>query len=577
MPTPHVTAALLVAALVIPNAAGALPIPQTPLPTTPRFEGGPATPHPVAAPAPPRHPFMAPNERSNLHDDAYQTDTYRGYGPLGRGGLSTTSTDSYLGVCGSVTFDSKGRIVTVCVGIGSTIMRLLDPHTLKELATYTLPARSLLGGGGGNPFQNFTGGGYFYLDNHDRAVLGSSDHHLFVIQDNTDGPPGLKLVRDVDLTSAMTESDGIISVLPDWSGRIWFITKAGIVGTVDQKTNAVKAFDTHETIGNSFAVDSDGSVFVVTDAALYRFVAGASGAPQVTWREKYANTGQQKPGQSQAGSGTTPTLMGKGLVSITDNADPMNVVVYHRTPGYKGTRELCRQPVFTKGASSTDQSLIGTAKSMVVENNYGYQGPQSVAASLTTTPGLTRVDIDADGRGCHIVWTSNEIAPSVVPKLSLGAGLVYTYTKPPGHLDDAWYLTALDWTTGKTVYRALAGTGIGFNNNYAPVSLGPDGTAYVGVLGGLVALKDNQPLPALVEAPFPRLKLTVSCTRKARVTGTGIESVEFRAAGMRRRHDTRAPFSVTLKRAAHGRLTAIVTLIDGREQTLRKTLRRCRA
>jgi hypothetical protein len=35
-----------------------------------------------------------------------------------------------------------------------------------------------------------------------------------------------------------------------------------------------------------------------------------------------------------------------------------------------------------------------------------------------------------------------------------------------------------------------AGSGIGYNNNYAPVTLGPDGTAYVGTLGGLVALRD---------------------------------------------------------------------------------------
>lgn len=570
----------LLAVLAVATAVAAPPaaaqIPQTPLPTTPRFEGSVAVPNPVAAPVPPRHPFMAANERSNLHDDAYQTDTYRGYGPLGRGGISVTSSPPFISVCGSVTFDSKGRIVTVCVGIGSTIMRILDPHSLKELASYTLPARNLLGGGGGNPFQNFTGGGYFYLDDKDRAVLGSSDHHLFVVQDLTDGAPGLKLVRDVDLNSAMAPTDGIVSVLPDWSGRIWFITKAGVVGTVDSRTSAVKSLDTHEPIGNSFAVDSDGGVLIVTDAALYRFDAAPDGSPKVTWREGYANTGEQKPGQSQAGSGTTPTLMGSDLVSITDNADPINVVVYNRTPGFKGNREVCRQPVFAKGASSTDQSLIGTARSMVVENNYGYQGPQSVLAGLTTRPGLARVDLDADGKGCHVVWTSNEIAPSVVPKLSLGAGLVYTYTKPGGSPDDPWYLTALDFSTGRTVFKALAGVGIGFNNNYAPVTLAEDGTAYVGVLGGLVALKDNEPSPPLVEAPFPRLKLTVGCDRRARVTGTTIDSVEFKAAGVRTTRDSRRPFSRTLARAAHGRVSATVRLRDGRERVLRASIRRCR-
>jgi hypothetical protein len=90
------------------------------------------------------------------------------------------------------------------------------------------------------------------------------------------------------------------------------------------------------------------------------------------------------------------------------------------------------------------------------------------------------------------VWHSDERAPSAVPKLSLAAGLAYTYTKPPrGDGIDAWYLTALSFRTGKTVYSQLAGTGLGYNSNYAPVSIGPDGTMYVGALGGLVRLRDG--------------------------------------------------------------------------------------
>jgi hypothetical protein len=71
--------------------------------------------------------------------------------------------------------------------------------------------------------------------------------------------------------------------------------------------------------------------------------------------------------------------------------------------------------------------------------------------------------------------------------------LIYSYTKPARPKDevDAWYLTALDFRTGKTVFKKLAGTGLGFNNNYAPVTLGPDGAAYVGALGGLVRLSDR--------------------------------------------------------------------------------------
>ena len=57
--------------------------------------------------------------------------------------------------------------------------------------------------------------------------------------------------------------------------------------------------------------------------------------------------------------------------------------------------------------------------------------------------------------------------------------------------EDPWYLTALDARTGKRVWSVFTGTGLGYNNNYAPITLGPDGTAYVGVLGGLVAVRDR--------------------------------------------------------------------------------------
>ena len=53
------------------------------------------------------------------------------------------------------------------------------------------------------------------------------------------------------------------------------------------------------------------------------------------------------------------------------------------------------------------------------------------------------------------------------------------------------YLTALSFRTGETVYERLAGTGLGYNSNYAPVSIGPDGSVYVGALGGLIALRDG--------------------------------------------------------------------------------------
>ena len=140
------------------------------------------------------------------------------------------------------------------------------------------------------------------------------------------------------------------------------------------------------------------------------------------------------------------------------------------------------------------QSLIGAGRSMVVENNYGYSGVAATEQGATTSPGIARVDINDTGTGCRTVWTSSERAPSVVPKLSLGNGLVYTYTKPDrDDAEDAWYLTALDFRNGTTRWSRLAGVGLGFNHNSAPVPIAPDATTYVGVLGGVTMFRDTPP------------------------------------------------------------------------------------
>ncbi len=500
-----VLACLLAAGLAgaVPVAASAASIPSVPSAPGPAFTGFPATSRPVYYAAPPVDPFMAPDGLSNIHDDAYMSNTYEGPGPLGDG-ISVTST--FLAAdCASVTFDAQGRIVSVCVSPTGPTLEMLDPRTLATLATYALPGRNLLSTKTLNLFQDFGGGGYFYLDNLDQAVIPTTSRHIEIVgETGTGGRPGFSLVHDYDVSGAVPSDDEITSVLPDWHGLLWFESFDGIVGTVNPATGAVHAVDTHEETENSFAVAAHG-VYIVTIKALYRWRANAAGEPVMAWRSAYANSGIHKPGQVDAGSGTTPLLMGKGYVAITDNADPMDIVVLKRAVRVKGSRVVCVTPVFTQGASDTENSLIGTARSMIVENNYGYSGPTATEEGATTAAGLERVDVNADGRGCHVVWRSSEIAPTVVPKLSLSNGLVYTYTKP-ANPDDPWYLTTLSFSTGATVWSERAGDGLGYNNNYAPVTLGPDGTAYVGTLGGLVEFRDATPPPFRHAKPPHRAK-----------------------------------------------------------------------
>jgi hypothetical protein len=196
-------------------------------------------------------------------------------------------------------------------------------------------------------------------------------------------------------------------------------------------------------------------------------------------------------------------------VAITDNADPrMHVLVFKRGKAGPGAKPVCRQAVFPRQRGATDNSLIAApGGGLIVENNYGYGGPLPKSLDVRvpdTEPGLTRIDVDYRNGGCEVAWRNTTARiPSVVSKASVATGLVYSYTHPsadelpwagltlPVLPPDSWFFTAFDVRTGRQVWSRLTGTGLGYNNHYAPVSLGPDGTAYVGSLGGLVRIADS--------------------------------------------------------------------------------------
>src|SRR5436305_10675396 len=128
--------AAFAAVVCLSGAATARPIPSSSGPGQAKpFLGTPRAAQPFAfGEQAPRHPFMAPNGSSNIHDDAYQSDAYTWAGPLGRAPTITSTFQARD--CASVTFDSRGYIVTVCVGANRPVLELLDPVTLATIAAY---------------------------------------------------------------------------------------------------------------------------------------------------------------------------------------------------------------------------------------------------------------------------------------------------------------------------------------------------------------------------------------------------------------------------------------------------------
>jgi hypothetical protein len=457
----------------------------------------------------PQHPFMASNAGSNMHNDAYMSDTYKASGPLGLSPQISSRTQGFGGY-GTIAYDSAGRLIAVYSNARAFQLELMDPHTLEELASYDLPPRPwyfLLQGV--MPWEYIGAGMYFYLDELDRAIVPTTANTVQVVQvPHGEGTGEFQLLREYDLADHVVpvpwpKQDSVAWVLPDWSGEYyWFGTTEGVVGTIHMDTGAVRVLRLEdEVIENSFAVGEDG-VYILSDHALYRLNRNGDGDIVVDWRTEYDRGPGKKPGLITRGSGTSVTLVGglDGFVAVTDNAEPrIRLLFIRRANG----SVACSVPIFQKGRSATDITVIGFEHadtdgrgtgvySAIVENNWGHH----TFPRARLEPGVSRVDLVADENGsycCEEVWSSSEKNLGVF-KLSLGNGLLYLYFRDDSFPTARWYLSAVDFATGETVFRTLVGTGLRYNNWAGSLFIHPDGgIAYSTTIFGLVMVRDAGP------------------------------------------------------------------------------------
>jgi len=483
-----------------------------------QFVRFPVTPQPLTGFATRQilHPFMA-FEGGGLHGNAYNSDVHVTGGPLGNHLQVKTRSVSRLpgGVCPTITFARSGLIVAMCASFLGFELNLFEPHTLNLLATHKLVTRpssfeaavklnlDII-------FLDTSGGSYFYLDNEDRAVLADADQRIQRIahRQNANGEWEFHVTDSWDMKSyaphdcldinnwfPQGECDPITSVMPDYSGRIWWVTRFGRVGTLTPATGqvAVHRF-AGEEIQNSLSADPDGT-YVITDYALYHMLADADGTPRTVWKETYLRSNRYRYGNINNGSGSTPTLMddarGRKYVAITDAGDDRTgLVVYRREANVSGPRQICRVPLFGKQASAVEISPIGWGRSIVVKNDSGYRSAFHGTSEAAIAGGIMRVDIREDDSGCDVVWTAPERVPAVVGKLSSN-GLLYFYSfEQQADGENAWYFLALDFVTGKPVFKQFIGLGQHFDINWGSPAIARDGTVYLGILDGILAISD---------------------------------------------------------------------------------------
>ena len=343
------------------------------------------------------------------------------------------------------------------------------------------------------PFQNFTGGGYFFLDNKDRIWSATKTSHLFVLAERNDGHSLVK-VADYDLSKVLKPSERISSALPDFSGRIWFVSKKdGVIGVLDPRTGKIKKITLGEEVENSFAVDRDG-VYIASDKRMYRFDAGKDLKPRVTWKVNYQNSGIHKPSQIDAGTGTTPTIMPNGMRE------------HHRQRRPDERRRLPHRNQAGQGPEAHGVRGARLRQGRERDREFAHRRPAARCSWRTTTATRTRSGPTPGPRPPRVRPRRRQQRRQRLQaaldehdrRRAVGGRQGLDQDRPALHLhrtDRSQRLTAVVLgghrrRTGKEAWRKLAGTGFAFNNNYAGLSLGPDGTAYVGTFGGLQALRD---------------------------------------------------------------------------------------
>lgn len=484
----------------------------------PAFMGEVATAKPMDDIVVPQNPYLAKEGTNGMHGNSYNTGCYNHMGPLGVNPIvKSRSMNVFGGLVATCMFDSKGRIMCISGNVVGFRLLLIDPDTLEILAETRLPQRpstieAIKKLDFGSISSDTSGGAYCHLLAGDRPIIGNSENiiQIYYVDEST-GTPEWKIEKEYDISSYLPEGSYLTDAVPDYEGNIWFVTRPGEVGYIKNGTDEVHltklTFEGKgEEIQNTFAMATDG-VYIVSDHAMYRFDINENGYPYYTWRTSYDRGTTLKPGAINQGSGTTPTLLDvpcadgsiKKVVAITDNADEqVHVCIYDRENG----SIIAEVPVFTKGKSVSENSLIAHGRSFIVENNYSESGSGFLVTDPTSEPGVVRIDLNEDCTGASIAWESKEASCTVVPKLSTENGLVYLYTREYDDAEDtdddgipankvAWYLTAVDFETGETKFKIFTGIGRNWNNSYGPITIGPNNTLYVGVFNGLISVKDT--------------------------------------------------------------------------------------
>jgi len=411
-----------------------------------------------------QNPYLGINSLATMHGDAQSSDAtpFAGPGDPGVGGTWKVTFTNHWAACPTILAGQDGYIqalMTQFLGSDAKVRKpklaIIEPASGAQLGAMEIPTGALLGGV------------YAYLDADSNLVMVDGTNALTWISHSQDGMT-VWVSRRIDLTDAMKlePKDHVVGIVPDWHGRIWVASERGVVGLIDPKRNVVRLtklqqYSPAERIDNSISACPQG-VSIITSHGIYMLGADASTSkPRIIWSHSYDRGTKQKPGQLSHGSGATATFFGPNgsdYVMLSDNGDRQEKLIVYRSADGSAVGE---GPLFTPGASGTENSMIGVQNSIVGACTFGYpyaQYPDTKPAyRAQVAPGMERWDVNDDASGITLKWRNNGIYSAAVPRLSTADNLIYTCERPRGPAGvltgPVVYACAIDMDSGRVVHR----------------------------------------------------------------------------------------------------------------------------
>lgn len=411
-----------------------------------------------------QNPYLGINSLATMHGDAQSSDAtpFAGPGDPGVGGTWKVTFTNHWAACPTILAGQDGYIqalMTQFLGSDAKLRKpklaIIEPASGAQLGAMEIPTGALLGGV------------YAYLDADSNLVMVDGTNALTWISHSQDGMK-VWVSRRIDLTDAMKlePKDHVVGIVPDWHGCIWVASERGVVGLIDPKRNVVRLtklqqYSPTERIDNSISACPQG-VSIITSYGIYMLGADASTSkPRIIWSHSYDRGTKQKPGQLSHGSGATATFFGPNgsdYVMLSDNADRQEKLIVYRSADGSAVGE---GPLFTPGASGTENSMIGVQNSIVGACTFGYpyaQYPDTKPAyRAQVAPGMERWDVNDDASGITLKWRNNGIYSAAVPRLSTADNLIYTCERPRGPAGvltgPVVYACAIDMDSGRVVHR----------------------------------------------------------------------------------------------------------------------------